>query len=323
MFALSQAAQAQQDDDVLIVDVDARLTSGRPNFDGTWRLGVRSYQGRFDSDVTTRDPGWNTIGRGSPAMPAGAVAPPADTDLEWDFLPMKINGLAANLLFWDGAGAVSFGPTPGEDYELFLQSKSSGFIAADGSAQLVAGAVIDDTDSIGALHRHRFWFLDDGDGNLSTDPADGIYLIALRTRMQGLDRSRPLFFLFGALNASTTALDQAQDWVDAVLDDLAPEFAADFDGDLRVDAVDLQTWLSGYGAAGAAALQTSGDATFDQSINGTDLLHWQRQLGSQMSTFPGVGTPVTSALAQVPEPGSLGMMLGSCFWLLSTRCLRK
>ena len=319
---MSLAAFAQQDDDVLIVDVEGRLTSGRPNFDGTWRLGIRSYQGRFDSDVTTRDPGWNTLGSGSPAMPAGAAAPPPDTDLEWDFLPMKISGLAANLFFWNGAGAVSFGPTPGDDYELFLQSKSSGFIAADGSAALVSGAVIDDTDSIGALHRHRFWFLDDGDGNMSADPADGIYLVALRTRMEGLDRSRPLFFAFRTLSASGAALDQVQTWVDAVLNELAPDFAADFDGDLDVDQNDLQNWMLGYGASGAAALQTSGDATFDQTIDGVDLLQWQRQFGSQMASFPGVAPPALSGIEQVPEPGSLVLMAGSCLALLSMRSKR-
>ncbi len=319
-----QVSYAQQDDDVLLIDVASRLTSGRPNFDGTWSLGVRSYQGRFESDFTTRDPGWNTLGSGSPAMPVGAVAPPANTDLEWDFLPVKVDGTVSTLLYWNGMGPVTFGQTPAEGYELFLQSKSSGFIGADGSAELITGAVIDDTDSIGSIHRHRFWFLDDGDGQLETDPADGVYLVSIHTRMQELDRSRPLFFVFGTLNTSSSALNDAQNWVDSVIEDLAPDFAADFDGDLDVDAEDLQTWMLGYGRVGNSALQVSGDANFDQSVDGADFLAWQRQLGSDMSTF--VGAPLMafsatsfSATESIPEPNGLITIVGGCLWLLSAR----
>lgn len=318
-LASGSVCWAQQDDDVLIVDVDDRLTSGRPNFDGSWSLGTRSFLGEFDSEFAVNDPGWNTLGSGSPALPAGAEAPPADTDLTWDFLPMVIDGAASNLFFWDGNGAVAFGSLLGEAYELSLQSKASGFIGVDGAAALVAGAVIDDTDSVGSLHRHRFWFLDDGDDDQGTDPADGVYLLSIRTRMEGLDRSRPLFFLFGTPGTPGNALTAAQTWVEGVIDELAPDFAADFDGDLAVDSADLQTWLQGYGLNGSSALQITGDATFDDAIAGSDFLAWQQQAGQSVTTFVGAQSPSGLAAAVVPEPAAIVLIGAGIAVALSQR----
>ena len=303
-----------QHSDVLIQDVDDRLHSGTADFDsGNWIIGARSFAGEFDSDFAVNDPGWNALGVGSPAMPAGAEALPANTDLEWDFLPMMIDGTAANLFYWNGTGDVQFGTLPAANYELSMQSKSAGFIGVDGSAALLPGEVIDDTDSIGSLHRHRFFFLDDGDGNLGTDPADGIYLFTIRTRVINLDRSAPIFFLFGTPGSTSTALTDAQQWVDSGPDDLAPDFSADFNGDLGVDGSDLGFWQQGFGTSGNTALQINGDANFNTVINGADFFEWQLQFGSDMATFSGANSPPQTGTASVPEPRSIYLLVAVVF----------
>lgn len=314
---------AQLDSDVLILDVDGRLTSGSPNFStNSWILGTRSYAEQFDSDFLITDPGWNTLGQGSSSLPAGAEALPADTGLEWDFLPMKIDGTVANLFYWDGNGTVEFGELPTPNYKVYLQAQSTEFIAADGSSALVPGGVIDETDEFGSLHRHRRWFLDDDDGSQVTDPVDGLYLVAVRTRMEGLDRSRPLFIVFGTLTSGLAVLDDAQQWVDENLDDLAADFGADFDGDLAVDAVDLTTWQTGYGLTGDAALQMAGDANFDETIGGADFLQWQREFGSTALGIAGASS-ASAVLAAIPEPGALVFVVVGCLVLASVRSDRS
>ncbi|QDS98732.1 hypothetical protein [Adhaeretor mobilis] len=295
-----------QHTDILIQDVGDRLTSGDADFDtGQWTLGARIYSQVFDSDFAVNDPGWNALGTGSPDLPDGAEALPANTDLSWDFLPLKIDGTAANLFFWDGTGNVQFGALPAPTYALSLQSKS-GFIAADGSNQLIQGGVIQDTDSIGSIHRHRFFFLDDGDGDLGVDPQDGIYLFSIRARMEGLDRSKPFYFLFGTPGSTTAALTSAQQWSDANLDELAPDFSADFDGDLVVDGNDFLTWQRGLGESNPAALQLAGDANYDDIIDSDDLQVWNLQYGSSLPSFSGAFT-ATPSLTVVPEPTSTSL----------------
>ena len=311
--SVSAEVQAQHFFDVIVQSVDDRVASGSGNSsNGTWSIGQRSYLGEFDSDdYAVNDPGWGTFGTGSPSLPAGADPLPALTDLEWDFLPMKIDNTISNLFYWDGSGTVQFGDLPSAGYELSMQSRTAGFIPVDGSPAFVQGEIIDKTDSIGAIHEHRFFFLDDGDGNLATDPADGIYLISLRPRVNGLDRSKPIFLVFGTPGSTTTALNDAQAWVDSSIDDLAPDFSADFDGDfgLDVDGDDLAIWRQGYGTVGATALHENGDATYDDHVNGTDFLAWQRQLGSNPSTFVGATSPILAASTAIPEPSTITLLV--------------
>jgi hypothetical protein len=68
-------------------------------------------------------------------------------------------------------------------------------------------------------------------------------------------------------------------------------FAADFNNDGKVNAVDLATWKAAYGATQA------GDADDDNDSDGADFLIWQRQFGS--------GVPSAAAIAAVPEPASV------------------
>lgn len=149
-----------QHSDVLLQNVEDRLTSGDSDLiSGVSVLGARSFTQVFNSTFAVTDPGWNALGVGAPNLPADAQPLPTNSNIAWDFLPMKINDRLSNLFYWNETGDVQFGETPSAGYEFAMQSKSSGFISVAGSSDLVAGATIDNTDSIGSLHRHRFFFL--------------------------------------------------------------------------------------------------------------------------------------------------------------------
>ena len=305
-----------QHSDVLLQNVDDRITSGDADFDTlAWTLGARRYSDVLEEFFFVEDPGWNALANSSPDLPPGSSALPATTALEWDFLPLKIDGTAQNLFYWDGTGSVAFGALPTPDYEFGLGSLSSGFILVHGEPKLVPGAVIDMTNGSGGLHKHRGWYVDDGDGDLGTDPVDGIYLVSLRAKMTGLDRSLPLYFVFGTLGSTPQALLDAEVWVDANLDDLAPEFDADSNGDLDVDLYDLATWQQGFGTSGSGALQIAGDADFNNSINSSDLGVWRQEFGSSLANFAGASSSPLSGLNTVPEPSTLALLaVGSFGW---------
>ena len=73
-----------------------------------------------------------------------------------------------------------------------------------------------------------------------------------------------------------------------------PIFSADFDDDGDVDATDLAIWQ------GAFDLNQLGDADGDNDSDGADFMLWQQQFGSH---------PAVGALATVPEPTSLALLL--------------
>jgi len=76
--------------------------------------------------------------------------------------------------------------------------------------------------------------------------------------------------------------------------------SADFDEDRDVDAADLARWTAGFGMLAGATL-AQGDANGDGAVDGSDLLDWQRQLGSASAT--------TAESAAVPEPATLALLL--------------
>ncbi len=75
---------------------------------------------------------------------------------------------------------------------------------------------------------------------------------------------------------------------------------ADFDSDLDVDVADALTLQRGFGVGSTLA---EGDANGDGSINTADQVIW----GNQFGTGAAVSAP---AIAQVPEPGACGLLLG-------------
>ncbi len=299
--------------DIVTLDMDDRLTTGYYNTLGAFALGKRTFSDEFLSNNAVDDPGWNTFGAGSPDLPAGGEPLPAHAALEWDWLPMKIDGVTSNLFHWDGVGSVDFNLPPA-GHAMALQDKDGAFFAIDGSPDIVPGGVIDDTDGDGLLHRHRDWAVADLDtGNA---PADGVYFGALRNRMHSLDRNKPLYVLFATNGTPNAVQDAAVAWADTVVDDLTPDLSADFNGDLEVDAADLAVLETGFGTVGSSALQEAGDATWDDEIALPDFLEWQRQFGLGISSSAGATSPAPAiGLAGVPEPASaLLLALAAAAW---------
>ena len=305
-FALAQHV------DIMVQDLDDRLTHGNADYtNNQWTLGNRTYSDDFDSNFDINDPGWTILGAGNPNMPAGAEGLTPNDDLNFDFLPMKIDGYASNFMYWDGVGSVDFGATPTANYIFgFENFFGPGLSTIDGSPVLELGETVFRTDGLGAIHQHRDWQVDDGVSG--TNPVDGIYLVAMRNHMSILDRSKPFYMVFGTQFSSTAARLAAVAWVNTQLDELAPDYSADFNGDLTVGSADLADWIAGYGTTGSAALQIAGDANFDDSVDGTDFLELQRQFGSNLSSFGGASSALVAAINAVPEPGTLITVMIAC-----------
>ena len=305
---VGQCADAQHAD-VLVQAVDGRLATGSADFDsGEWTLGRRVYPSEFGSIYSVNDPGFNALTVGSPSMPAGATELPGNTSLGWDFLPMKIDDSLANLFYWDGLGSteqdIDFGDLPGLDYRLELYGRNN-IVGVDGSPTAVPGDVINDTGADGSLHTHRFFFLDSGNQNATTTPVDGIYLASARMTMTGFDRSQPIYFVFGTPGSTLAALQAAETWLTNRVDDLAPDFNADFNDDFVVDGADFLIWQRNLGATDA--LLSAGDADRDGVVAAGDLAVWQEEFGLSFETFPGAQSlpPTSMATQAVPEPSAL------------------
>jgi len=308
------SAVAQEHFDVLVQSVEGKLTTGTATVEGgtsSGSLGARAFSRSFNSLFAIDNPGFNAIGTSFGSLPPSSDALPGNSELFWDFLPMKIGDAESNLLYWNGAGTtpaeVSFGPPPGANYSLSLFGENDARAAADGADRLIPGHTIDTTTSDGRIHTHRFFFLDnDHDDENATLAADGVYLISMRLRMAALDRSEPFYIAFATPGASLAALEAAHTWVEDRIDVLAPSFDADFDGDLDVDGADFLTWQRNLGAA--SALQISGDAECDRTIGSGDLAVWRNEFGSSLATLPGAQWPTS---ASVPEPAGVALALGA------------
>ena len=305
-FGATRPTHAQHAD-VLVQVVDGRLATGGADFDsGAWTLGKRVYSAEVSSIFSVNDPGFNALATGSPSLPAGAAALPGSTSLRFDFLPLKIDGTLQNLFYWNGSGAtegeVAFGALPGPDYRLEVYGRDN-IVGVDGSPSFVPGDVINNTGSNGSLHTHRFFYLDSGNQNATTTPADGIYLMSMRLKMTGVDPAQPAYFVFGTPGSTLAALRAAETWVTNREDELAPDFDADFNGDFVVDGADFLIWQRNLGASNA--LLTAGDADRDGVVGASDLAVWQEEFGLSLESYPGTLTtsPASIAARAVPEPG--------------------
>lgn len=306
LLALMANGAHAQHADVLVQVVDGRLATGSADFDsGTWTIGKRVYSAEFSSVFSVNNPGFNALAAGSPSLPAGAAALPGSTSLRFDFLPLKIDGTLQNLFYWNGNGAtegeVAFGALPGPDHRLEVYGRDN-IVGVDGSPSFVPGDVINNTGSNGSLHTHRFFYLDSGNQNATTTPADGIYLMSMRLRMTGIDAAQPAYFVFGTPGSTLAALRAAETWVTNRENELAPDFDADFNGDFVVDGADFLIWQRNLGASNA--LLTAGDADRDGVVGAGDLAVWQEEFGLSLDSFPGATTilPTQMATHAVPEP---------------------
>jgi hypothetical protein len=164
------------------------------------------------------------------------------------------------------------------------------------------GRVVYTTAANGFLHKHRLFYLDDGDSNTSTTPENGIYLIAMQLRMANLETSDPFYLLWSMPGVPTSTLNSiARPWVESHVDELIWDgLASDFDGDGDTDGSDFLSWQIGFGTA-SGAQKFDGDYDTDGAVDGVDLLGWQGEFGTSVS---GVA-PHHS----VPEPASMALVL--------------
>jgi hypothetical protein len=326
LFYWARPASAQHLD-ILSQDVGGKLTTGTTDFipdPPVTTLNIRAFSRFLSSGFVANDPGFNSIGSSSGTIPAGSGALPGGADLSWDFLPMKVDGVASDLLYWNGVGSQpAFGLPPSADYTLSLFGKNDARFAAGETPQLITGGVIATTAADGFIHQHRFFFLDnDHDDNNATVAANGVYLVSLRLRLPGLDRSDPIYIAFGTPSVSNASLSAAASWVQGRQDQLAPNFSADFDGDLDVDGADFLRLQRGLGKVDAR--QINGDADGSRTVDGDDLAAWRSQWGLSLATFGGVAASSLGALP-VPEPDSAaiaatGVILLGLFCRRSWRC---
>ncbi len=312
--------------DVLSEQVNGQIVTGTGDFDhDQWTLGERVFHrdlGPAPASNPTllqnNNPGFNSIGDGSPDMPAGAQALLPGAILSWDFLPMTINGRSQNLFYWNGQDSdgvpgftpadVQFGPIPTPAYRLTLLDFNSGIHSVDGTNTIVPGGKIATTGPDGSMHQHLFFSLQDNDGDSSTLPVDGLYLIAMRLKLPGLANSLPVFMVFGTPGSSISAEDDAAvPWVEQQLN-----IPGDYNQNGVVDAADYVLWRKTLNSS--ASPQGSGaDGNGDGTVNAGDYTFWRQNFGraSQIIVNTGSGSGSSGSLGSgaVPEPASVWLLL--------------
>ncbi len=248
--------------DVLVFDAGGRIGVGEFDYENPGISDRRVHLAGFDDFYSVNNPGFTAF--------SGPDSLPGNHDLRWEFLPMTVDsgrhaGYRSTLLFWDGGGeSPAFGPTPTEDYEFSLFGRDAP-ATADGGNEIVPGDVIARTPPNGALHEHRYYYLDDnGDGLNATIPAAGIYVIGMRLLIEGLEPSDPLFMVWSTPEAAVLpAIQPAAAWVNQRVESLFVETApGDFDGDTDVDGADFLAWQRNPPAIGGANALTEWELHF-------------------------------------------------------------
>lgn len=324
VFLAGPGISRAQHIDVLIEQANGKLVTGSANFDTQeWTIGARVYNRDFDGDFSINNPGFNSLASNTSGFPADAQPLPGNTELSWDFLPMTIDGISQNLFYWNGQESdgvpgfqpsdVHFGALPGLGYTLSLYGKPPGAppdpkFSVTGADLVVPGGVIEETSSQGGFHRHRFFQLEDGDGNGGTMPADGLYLLAMQMRMPGLVNSLPLFIVFGTPGSSVSAEDDAAvPWVNQQLN-----IPGDYNKNGVVDAADYVLWRRSNGQIGAG-LAADGDG--NHQVDQGDYAFWRQRFGNAsqlvVNSFPSSGKASALNPLQIPEPAMTQAVLSA------------
>ena len=215
---------AQHADLLIARDSSGRLVTGTADFENDqWGVGPRSFEGELPavplaSDPAgiyfEADPGFNArsladLDADNP--PAGSfLALPGLADLEFAIVPLSIDGNAANLFYWDGLGAVNFQPAVGVTLTISVGSSSA---TANGANSIVPGFNLETTDSGGVIHRHPDYVLDNGVAG--TYAPEGIYLLPLVAKMDGLADSLPFAITFAVGEVDEVVHGAAVAWVEA------------------------------------------------------------------------------------------------------------
>jgi hypothetical protein len=310
-------------EDVMLQTMGGKIVTGLVDDQtGVGTLGTRVYGRQFQlvsGSFRASNPGFFGLRTADPRMPSGAAGFSANHDLSFDLLPMTNTDLSSNLFYWDGSDAnggevdisdVNFVvPTAGVSWTQFDDNFSPYTVNA--TNQLVPGGLIDRTstdiwaDGIdsGTFHSHLAMLVNDSDGNSSTTPPAGIYLISWQARSMGFEASDPFFFVMRSPTISDAVRDVAVDWVEDNIEMLVSPIGlpGDYNDDGSVDAADYVVWRNSFGQTGPD-LVADGDAS--GTVDTRDYELWRANFGQPA----GIGATVGSAVplsAAVPEPSTI------------------
>lgn len=223
------------------------------------------------------DPGVQT----NDSPPNGFSELPVGATLSGDFLPFQIPGdVSANVLHWNPSdGDVAFQPVAaGHSFEVTDVAGNGGFVL-DGSLSSVNNVLLGLVSSANEIHEHISWRLDDGDGNASTEPQRGVYLMMMQMNVGDME-SDPFAILLNSTDISVAEQDSATDWVASNIDAFTipgDTLPGDFDGNGTFDLVDIDQLV----AAVASASSASGfDVNGDGAVDYADVTSWLAIAGS-------------------------------------------
>ncbi len=209
LFVFAGQASAEEEHahvDLLMLIKDGQIVTGGFDFNTltVTNTDTRVYEGEFELgpfnvvgdtwQYTVDEPGFNALS--SENVPAGFSALPGSSGVTFTAKTFEIDGVGANLWYWDGIGAVDFAPASGVTWE-FSKAPSAAFNATvDGSNVDVPGFVINTTSPTGFLHQHLDFTLE-GNGVTAEDAIpSGFYAVAMELSVNPV--SEPIFFIHGA-----------------------------------------------------------------------------------------------------------------------------
>jgi len=293
--------------DVLIQVVGGKIAIGGADFDGnTWTIGTRVFQRQFLSNFRTNDPGFASLATGNPLLEPGVIGFPSNHNVDFDLVPMQVGDVRANFFFWDGTDIAGNGlatddvrfvrPPTGVSWNL-LDDRSNLF-KAEGTDVLVPGGLIQRSSSdtnpgdgidTGSVHSHLLIRVDDGDGNASTSPAQGVYMVALQVRSAGFETSDPFVFVHRTSTVSNQARDVAAEWAEGNLSCLFA-VTGDYNDNGQVANDDFAAWQSAFGTTASH----TADGNCDGIVDAADFTLWRDHVTTLGGMAPIVGS--------VPEP---------------------
>lgn len=294
------SAACGQHIDILLWNDGGKVGVGEYDYDNLTANDRRVQIARFDDGYAIDSPGFTAF--------EGADALPADTNVEWNYLPMTVDtgpstGYRSTVLYWNGTTAEpEFGPTATDEYEFVISPLVSLPVPATGAAEVETGGVVVRTDASGAVHDHPYYFLDDnGDGLNDTLPDAGIYVVALELLVADLEPSDPVFMVWATPELEVLpAIRPAALWVNDRLDTLfvAP-VEGDYNADGKVDAADYTVWRDSLGQAGESL---PADGNGDEIVDSLDFEVWRGNC-TAAAVLPNAMFSLT-----VPEPHSARLL---------------
>lgn len=302
--------------DVLTQVVNGKLSIGGANYDNnTWNLGQKVFKRQLLSNFRANDPGFAGLATGNPLLEPGVAGIPSGIDVFFDIVPSTIDGQRANFWYWDGIDGdqngfsiedVDFGFAPtnitfnvfDDDFDLFT---------ADGSNTVVSDILVQKTFSTGGLHNHVLMQIDDGDGNLSTPPPEGVYLTSLVLRADGYEDSDPFFFVHRSFGLTNDPRDVAAQFAELNYENLI-RLPGDYNGDGFVNGGDLAFWQTSFGDT-ATPPGAGADGNANGHVDAADFTYWRDRATTTTAFTAAVSVPEPSPISLVATAAIYGLLL--------------